>query len=160
QDRAGAGAEDVDRVAQVLMPEVFAVEVEGVDAAAAEVDEKPFAVGDRRAGGEAVLQDLALVVILGLRRGEFLAPAFLARLAIECEHVTHQLGSLLAREASNEHLILPDDRTGGAGPGELHFPGDVLIGTPFKRQRLLRTDAVAKRSAETGPIRGRTERGG
>jgi len=39
---------------------VFAVQVEGVNAAAAEVNVEPFAVGDRRAGSEAVLRDLAL----------------------------------------------------------------------------------------------------
>src|SRR5205823_7754575 len=54
QDGTGAGAERADDAADLLVPNQLAVEIEGADAVAAEVNVDACAIAGRRAGRETV----------------------------------------------------------------------------------------------------------
>ncbi len=134
------GAEAVD---EVVLPADFAVEFEGGEGAAAEVDEDGLAVGDR--GGVTARAKGAMA------RGAFLAEFGLPELlALEIEG---QDGVFAVGRAGEVDAVVPDDGGRGAFAGQGGFPGDGISGPGVEWGRVGGA-AGAGGPAPGGPIGG------
>src|SRR5262249_38148384 len=143
------------------MPELLAVEIETEDPRLAEEDIEFLAVGDRRAGGVTMVGAFAGVAVFGKGRFEYLRPDGLAVAAIQTQEMPAEF-LLLARRfrvhavagiAGDVDALAEDHRAGGAGAGQLHFPGDVVLRRPPDRQPSLVAGPLSGRPTELAPVR-------
>src|SRR5262249_5912723 len=141
-------------------PDLLALQVETVDPRLAEEGVETFAVAGERARAVAVLGVVApLVPGFGQHRLEVPGPEDGARAALDAHQVAHQpvhvalvLLLAVAGVTGQVNALAQHDRAGGARPGELRPPDDVLVGGPGRGQPGFAAAARAPRPPELQPV--------